>query len=108
LQRPKKVTIIGNDGKSYIFLCKPEDDLRKDSRLMEFNSIVNKLLKKDSDARKRKLGNKRSYLAIRTYAVVPLNETCGLIEWVEKMHAYRNIVTKIYKEKNIFTAVIYF
>lgn len=26
------------------FLCKPKDDLRKDSRLMEFSSMVNRLL----------------------------------------------------------------
>ena len=75
LQRPRKITIIGNDGKRYDFLCKPKDDLRKDARLMEFNSIVNKLLLKDPEARRRQL-------RIRTYAVVPLNEECGLLEWV--------------------------
>lgn len=83
LQRPKKLTIIGSDGKGYIFLCKAEDDLRKDSRLMELNSIINRLFKKDSESRKRGL---RIYiiicLDISTYAVIPLNEVCGLIEWV--------------------------
>lgn len=29
LQRPKKIKIIGSDGREYIFLCKPKDDLRK-------------------------------------------------------------------------------
>lgn len=56
LQKPRKVTVRGNDGKSYSFLCKPKDDLRKDARLMEFNAMIIKLLKKDSDARSRKLG----------------------------------------------------
>ena len=55
LQKPKKITIHGSDGKEYNFLCKPNDDLKKDSRLMEFNSIINKLLKKDGDAGKRGL-----------------------------------------------------
>lgn len=56
LQRPKKFTAIGDDGQEYSFLCKPKDDLRKDARLMEFNSVINKLLKKDSESRKRHLG----------------------------------------------------
>ena len=55
LQRPKKIKIIGSDGKNYIFLCKPEDDLRKDSRLMELNAIINRLFQKSPDCRKRGL-----------------------------------------------------
>jgi serine/threonine-protein kinase ATR len=55
LVKPKKITIEGSDGKAYPFLCKPSDDLRKDARLMEFNALVNKLLKKDPETRKRRL-----------------------------------------------------
>lgn len=55
LQKPRKISIRGSDGKDYPFLCKPKDDLRKDARLMEFNSMINKLLKKDSESRKRNL-----------------------------------------------------
>lgn len=57
LQHPRKITIIGSDGRDYIFLCKPKDDLRKDSRTMEFNGIMNRLLTKDRNARARCLGN---------------------------------------------------
>jgi serine/threonine-protein kinase ATR len=96
LQRPRKITIEGSDGQSYVFLCKSDDDLRKDSRLMEFNSIINKLLKKDSESRKRNL-------LIRTYTVVPLNEKCGLIQWIQNMNGYRNIMLKIYKSKGKYT-----
>ena len=55
LQRPRKIIVLGSDGKDYIFLCKPKDDLRKDTRLMEFNALVNKLLKKNPEARRRRL-----------------------------------------------------
>lgn len=55
LVRPKKITIKGSDGKDYVFLCKPQDDLRKDNRLMEFNSVINKLLKRDPESRRRNL-----------------------------------------------------
>ena len=94
LQRPRKIKIIGSNGAKYIFLCKPADDLRKDSRLMEFNSLINKLLKKDAEARKRGL-------FIRTYSVIPLNEECGLIEWVTNTVGFRHILTKSYRAKNL-------
>ena len=32
LQKPKKISLRGSDGLSYVFLCKPKDDLRKDFR----------------------------------------------------------------------------
>lgn len=98
LQRPRKIIIRGSDGQKYVFLCKPEDDLRKDSRLMEFNAIVNKLLKRDPEARKR-------HLKIRTYAVVPLNEKCGLIQWVNNMAGFRHILIKAYKARNQYIHV---
>lgn len=55
LQKPRRIAVIGSDGQSYPFLCKPKDDLRKDARLMEFNSMINKLLRKDSESRRRNL-----------------------------------------------------
>jgi len=61
--RPKKLTVIGSDGKLYPFLCKPKDDLRKDGRLMEFNDIINKLLRKDTQSR-------RMQLYIKTYVSI--------------------------------------
>lgn len=94
LQKPRKISIIGSDGKNYAFLCKPKDDLRKDARLMEFDSMINKLLQANSDSRKR-------HLLVRTYAVVTLNEECGLIEWVPNTVGFRNIVHKLYSSKGI-------
>ncbi|KAJ1652981.1 hypothetical protein IWQ61_006805 [Dispira simplex] len=94
LQKPKKVTMVGSDGARYTFLCKPKDDLRKDSRTMEFNAMINKLLCKDTESRRRQL-------EIRTYAVIPLNEDCGLIEWVPHTTGYRHIILHNYQRKNI-------
>ncbi|XP_023240203.1 serine/threonine-protein kinase ATR-like [Centruroides sculpturatus] len=96
LQKPKKVTIRGSDGKLYVMMCKPKDDLRKDCRLMEFNNLVNRFLKKDAESRKRQL-------YIRTYTVVPLNEECGLIEWIPNLSGLRRILNNIYKEHKLFT-----
>jgi serine/threonine-protein kinase ATR len=46
-EKPKKLTILGSDGHTYAFLCKKEvkGDMRKNSRMMEFNTVVNRLLK---------------------------------------------------------------
>uniref|UniRef100_A0A8C5MNU7 Serine/threonine-protein kinase ATR n=1 Tax=Leptobrachium leishanense TaxID=445787 RepID=A0A8C5MNU7_9ANUR len=95
LQKPKKISMKGSDGKSYIMMCKPKDDLRKDCRLMEFNSLINKFLRKDAESRRRELH-------IRTYAVIPLNDECGIIEWVNNTAGLRNILIKLYKEKGIY------
>ncbi|KIW57017.1 hypothetical protein PV05_05622 [Exophiala xenobiotica] len=94
LQKPRKLTIRGSDGNLYNVLAKPKDDLRKDQRLMEFNTMINRSLKRDVDAAKRRL-------YIRTYAVIPLNEECGLIEWVDNLKTFRDIILKLYKDKSI-------
>ncbi|XP_073435201.1 serine/threonine-protein kinase ATR isoform X1 [Dendrobates tinctorius] len=95
LQKPKKISLKGTDGKSYIMMCKPKDDLRKDCRLMEFNSLINKCLRKDAESRRRELH-------IRTYAVIPLNDECGIIEWVNNTAGLRNILIKLYKERGVY------
>ena len=89
LQCPKVITIIGSDGAHYKFLAKPKDDLRKDSRVMEVNSLVNKLLAQDMDCRRRQL-------RIQTYAVTPLDEETGLIEWVPNLTGYRTAAYQFY------------
>jgi serine/threonine-protein kinase ATR len=94
LQKPRKLKVRGSDGEVYGLLCKPKDDLRKDQRLMEFNTMINRILKRDDESSKRKL-------YIKTYAVTPLNEECGLIEWVDNLKTLRDILLKMYKERNV-------
>ncbi|KAG2649180.1 hypothetical protein PVAP13_1NG062788 [Panicum virgatum] len=89
LQKPKKVVFIGSDGVARPFLCKPKDDLRKDSRMMEFNAMINRLLSKVPESHRRKL-------YIRTFAVVPLTEDCGMVEWVPNTRGLRHILQDIY------------
>ena len=95
LVQPKKIIFRGNDGKMYPFLAKPKDDLRRDCRLMDFTSLLNKLFKKDREARKRDL-------CIRTYTVVPTNETSGLIEWVDNLKGLRPIILQLHKENGMY------
>lgn len=49
-------------------------------------------LRKDAESRRRELH-------IRTYAVIPLNEECGIIEWVNNTAGLRHILNKLYKER---------
>ncbi|KAJ5180764.1 hypothetical protein N7492_003974 [Penicillium capsulatum] len=94
MQKPRKISIRGSDGKIYNALCKPKDDLRKDQRLMEFNNMINRFLKRDVEASKRRM-------YIKTYSVTPLNEECGLIEWVDNLITLRIIVTKLLRERGL-------
>ncbi|GAB7351407.1 hypothetical protein MBLNU459_g2080t1 [Dothideomycetes sp. NU459] len=94
LQRPRKLTVRGSDGKNYGLLCKPKDDLRKDQRLMEFNTMINRALQRDAETSKRRLH-------IKTYGVTPLSEESGTIEWVEGIKPLRDILLKLYSRKGI-------
>ncbi|KAJ5681529.1 uncharacterized protein N7477_001469 [Penicillium maclennaniae] len=94
LQKPRKISIRGSDGKIYNALCKPKDDLRKDQRLMEFNNMINRFLKRDVESSKRRM-------YIKTYAVTPLNEECGLIEWVDNLRTLREIIIKNLRERGV-------
>ncbi|KAJ1446296.1 hypothetical protein M885DRAFT_625382 [Pelagophyceae sp. CCMP2097] len=89
--RPKKLSVNLTDGTSDRLLCKREKDgdLRKDARVNDFNECVNRLLQQRADARARKL-------RLRTYAVVILDEECGLCEWVRDTHGLRYVIEKAY------------
>lgn len=81
LQRPRKVSLLGDDGKNYTVMMKPKD------------AVVKLQLHQNPEARHRRL-------CTRTYAVVPLNEECGLIEWVHNLHAFRQILMRFYRRRN--------
>ncbi|KAH8378097.1 hypothetical protein KR093_009279 [Drosophila rubida] len=90
--RPKKLTIRCSDGQDYDIMVKPKDDLRKDARLMEFNGLMKRYLHQDAHARQRRLH-------IRTYAVLPFNEECGLLEWLPNLNSYRSICIALYSQR---------
>ncbi|KFH04968.1 FATC domain-containing protein [Toxoplasma gondii MAS] len=92
-QRPKKVTVVGSDGRTYSFLVKNErhGDLRKDSRTMDLAENVNVLLAHDPACRAKNL-------RLRTFSVVTLSEVSGMIEWVEGLTTMRRCVSSLYSE----------
>ena len=67
-----QVDLIGSDGKVYRFLAKPKDDLRKDNRMMEVASVLNRLFAKDPASRRRNLLIRRQapFIAARCKALI--------------------------------------
>ncbi|KAH3729489.1 hypothetical protein DPMN_055461, partial [Dreissena polymorpha] len=73
---PKIITCISSDGSSSRQLVKGRDDLRQDAVMQQVFGMVNSLLQKDAETRKRQL-------QIRKYKVIPLSQRSGLLEWCE-------------------------
>eukprot|EP01061_Rhynchopus_euleeides_P018518 TRINITY_DN30658_c0_g1_i1.p1 TRINITY_DN30658_c0_g1~~TRINITY_DN30658_c0_g1_i1.p1 ORF type:complete len:817 (+),score=321.73 TRINITY_DN30658_c0_g1_i1:209-2452(+) len=70
---PKIIRCLGSDGVWHKQLVKgATDDLRQDSVIEQFFTVCNSLL------RAERLDN----LALRTYKVVPLSPTSGVVQWV--------------------------
>ena len=90
--RPKKIALDASDGTRMRLLCKCEKagDLRKDARVQDFNGVVNRLLDRDASSRRRGL-------RLRTFAVVILDEECGLLEWVPRTRKLKQVVDAAYR-----------
>lgn len=73
---PKIITAVGSNGQRFKQLVKGgNDDLRQDAIMEQVFSAVSELLKLHRTTRQRNLG-------IRTYKVLPLTSSSGLIEFV--------------------------
>ena len=57
--------------------------------MMEFGVMVNQLLQRNADARRRNL-------EVKTFNVVIFAERCGLIEWVSNTRGMRHIIDELW------------
>ncbi|XP_078699305.1 serine-protein kinase ATM-like [Branchiostoma floridae x Branchiostoma belcheri] len=73
---PKVITCQGSDGVWRKQLVKGRDDLRQDAVMQQVFGLVDSLLKKDEESRRRNL-------SIRTYKVIPMSKQSGLVQWCE-------------------------
>lgn len=87
LMCPKRITLLGSDGRQYRYLAKRENngDMRRDSRVVEFLTIMNRLLSEDRECQGKRL-------QLKSYAVLPLTEETGMIEWVNDLSPLRVLV----------------
>lgn len=82
---PKIITLVGSDGQRFKQLVKGgSDDLRQDAIMEQVFAAVSSVLKLHRSTQQRNLG-------IRTYKVLPLTASSGLIEFVPNtipLHEY--------------------
>ncbi|XP_063934034.1 serine-protein kinase ATM-like isoform X2 [Zophobas morio] len=76
LTLPKIINCIGTNGIVYKQLVKGHDDLRQDAVMQQAFAVFNSILSSNKITRKRKL-------QVRTYVVLPLNQNCGVMEYVQ-------------------------
>ncbi|PGH33947.1 FKBP12-rapamycin complex-associated protein [[Emmonsia] crescens] len=82
-KRPRKMTLKGSDGNSYMYALKGHEDIRQDERVMQLFGLVNTLLDHDSESFKR-------HLTIQRFPAIPLSQNSGLLGWVcntDTLHA---------------------
>ncbi|CAH1772250.1 unnamed protein product [Owenia fusiformis] len=90
-QRPRKLSIFGNNGQEYQFLLKGHEDLRQDERVMQLFGLVNSLLLNNAETFRRNL-------TIRRFSVVPLSTNSGLIGWMPHCDTLHSLI-RDYREK---------
>lgn len=93
-QRPRKLQIIGSDGKEYAFLLKGHEDLRQDKRVMQLFGLVNTLLANHRDTAK-------TDLKIRGYSVIPLAPNSGLIQWMSACDTLHSLIKGYRDARNV-------
>lgn len=93
-QRPRKITLRGNDGNDYVFLLKGHEDIRQDERVMQLFGLVNALLIRDHQTRKHDL-------KIQRYAISPLSHDCGVVGWVPHTDTLHSLIRDYRTSKSI-------
>lgn len=75
ISKPKRLSVHTSDGREQFQLFKGRDDLRQDAIMEQVFAEVSKMLRNHKGTRQRDLH-------VRTYNVIPLTNTSGIIEFV--------------------------
>ena len=87
-QRPRKLKIIGTDGKVYNFLLKGHEDLRQDQRVMQFFELMNSIASS-------------SLPQIIMTGVTPLTPNVGVIQWIAKCDTIHQLIVNAREISNL-------
>ena len=82
-KRPRRMTLKGSDGSSYMYLLKGHEDIRQDERVMQLFGLLNTLLDNDGESFKR-------HLSVQRFPAIPLSQSSGILGWVsnsDTLHA---------------------
>ena len=100
-KKPRKIRIIGSNGKKYKYLLKGREDLRLDQRVMQLFLLINCILQEDKYITEKNI-------KIHGFPIIPLATNAGLIAWAERgetlyslINWHRRIIKSNYvNEKN--------
>ncbi|KAK9431936.1 hypothetical protein V1505DRAFT_30178 [Lipomyces doorenjongii] len=91
INMPKIVKAKADDGNTYTMLMKGgNDDLRQDAIMEQVFEQVNSFLRKNESTKQRNMH-------VRTYKVIPLNPSSGIIEFVQHTVAFLNAVQPLHE-----------
>lgn len=85
LSMPLRIICIGSDGHRYAQLVKGKDDLRGDAVMEQMFTILNELLRRDTEAARRSL-------LVRTYRIVPLSPFSGIMQFVTDTEPFASVL----------------
>ncbi|CDS40303.1 FKBP12 rapamycin complex associated protein [Echinococcus multilocularis] len=94
-QHPRKCTMLGSNGKTYVFLLKGHEDTRQDERVMQFFGLINTLLMINPETLRRNL-------TIQRFSIIPLSTNTGLIGWVPNSDTLHSLIRE-YRDKTDIT-----
>ncbi|KAK9829312.1 hypothetical protein WJX72_005143 [[Myrmecia] bisecta] len=86
-QKPKKLTIYGSDFRTYEWIVKGGEELRIDQRVEQLFDVMNGLMQ-------RHPGAAAHSLQVRTYDVVPVTPSLGLVAFVPGTKPLKAVVTE--------------
>jgi FKBP12-rapamycin complex-associated protein len=89
-KRPRRMSLKGSDGNSYMYVLKGHEDIRQDERVMQLFGLVNTLLDNDSESFKR-------HLTVQRFAAIPLSQNSGVLGWVSNSDTLHALI-KEYRE----------
>jgi len=87
LRRPKRIIMFGSDEKTYKFLVKGVEDLRLDQRIEQMFTIMNEAFAYD-------FGVRNLDLKLKTFEVIPMSRSLGLLEWLENTSPLKELLEK--------------
>ena len=102
-EQPIKLDFLGSDDKIYSFLLKfdkQNQDIRKESRSMEYVNLVNTILEKDPECKSREI-------KLKAYSIVLLSRSVGLFEWLKCTDTLQNTIKDKQKDMNIDEMVLW-
>lgn len=89
---PIKINCICSDGKTYSFIVKFAEDLRRDERIQHVQGLMSEQMQLDKNCSQQNL-------SLRSYQVIPLNTKCGLIQCIENADNIQSILSNDKNDK---------